>query len=109
MHNLPQFVGDFKAQLSATSFGSLKLSGVQTSLAGEQVAIRNELQAHIVNASRLHIPVSWHNEVRKDSKDSNDRTKQELNDAELTSSRTAAASASCNARTLTLCQEIYLN
>eukprot|EP00729_Bicosta_minor_P012314 gene12314-21796_t len=63
VHNLPQFQGDFKAKLGTTSFGSLKLSGVSTDYAGVQVAIRNELQAFVVNASRLHIPVSWHNEV----------------------------------------------
>ena len=57
VHNLPQFVGSFKASLGATSFGSLKLSGVTTYLAAEQVAIRNELQAFIVNASRLVNPI----------------------------------------------------
>ena len=63
VHNLPQFTGDFKADLGKTSFGSLKLSGIETDSAEEQVALRNELQAFIVNASRLNIPVSWHNEV----------------------------------------------
>jgi beta-glucosidase len=63
VHNLPQFTGDFKKDLGKTSFGSLKLSGIQTDVAAEQVATRNELQAYIVNASRLRIPVSFHNEV----------------------------------------------
>ena len=63
VHNLPQFIGDFKENLSSTSFGSLKLSGISTQVAAEQVSIRNGLQAYIVNKSRLSIPVSWHNEV----------------------------------------------
>ena len=71
VHNLPQFTGDFKADLGKTSFGSLKLSGIETDSAKEQVALRNELQAFIVNASRLSIPVSWHNEVLV--RDLNDR------------------------------------
>jgi beta-glucosidase len=63
VHNLPEFKGAFKADLGKTSFGSLKLSGVQTDKASEQISLRNELQAFIINTSRLSIPVSWHNEV----------------------------------------------
>ena len=37
VHNLPQFVGKFKEELGATSFGSLKLSAINTSIAAEQV------------------------------------------------------------------------
>ena len=44
-HNLPEFVSPLKEQLSSTSFGSLKLSGIKTDLAGVQVATRNQLQA----------------------------------------------------------------
>ena len=62
-HDIPKFTGALKADLGATSFGSLKLSGVATQLAGEQVALRNELQAFVLNASRLSIPLSWHNEI----------------------------------------------
>ena len=32
-------------------------------VATEQVTLRNELQAFVVNSSRLHIPVSFHNEI----------------------------------------------
>ena len=35
VHNLPQFVGDFKKSLGATSFGSLKLSAISTRVALE--------------------------------------------------------------------------
>jgi beta-glucosidase-like glycosyl hydrolase len=63
VHNLPEFVGDFKKSLGKTSFGSLKLSAIDTQIASEQVAIRNELQAFVVNSSLLHIPVSFHNEI----------------------------------------------
>jgi len=62
-HNIPMFKDALKADLGSTSFGSLKLSGVTTQLAGVQVALRNELQAFVLNASRLSIPLSWHNEV----------------------------------------------
>ena len=40
VHNLPQFTGDFKADLGKTSFGSLKLSGIETDSAEDQVALR---------------------------------------------------------------------
>ena len=63
VHNLPQFVGDFKKSLGKTGFGSLKLSAISAQKATDQVAIRNSLQAFVVNSSRLSIPVSFHNEI----------------------------------------------
>ena len=57
------FVSPLKEDLASTSFGSLKLSGIQSPFASVQVETRNTLQAFIVNASRLRIPVSFHNEV----------------------------------------------
>jgi beta-glucosidase len=63
VHNLPEFKGAWKVDLGNTSFGSLKLSGIQTDKSAEQISVRNELQAFIINASRLSIPVSFHNEV----------------------------------------------
>ncbi len=63
VHNLKEFHGTFKEELGSTSFGSLKLSGIDTDVAGQQVALRNQLQKFIINASRLSIPVSFHNEI----------------------------------------------
>ena len=56
-HNLPEFVSPLKEQLSSTSFGSLKLSGIKTDLAGVQVATRNRLQARPRGSWSLRRPL----------------------------------------------------